>query len=147
MGIKKTIFILGLIGAGIYALQRCESTKSEEDFYPPRKGIKIEKIVDENNFGIFKGENLDELMKDIEENPEEFKDYAINISEIGLKSNYRREIWDRLNKEEKWLLIKEVSEYKANEFLHEMKRLSKDAYEKFKETEIYDNLTNERRQK
>jgi len=75
-GIKKTILILGLIGAGIYAFQRCNSSKSEENFYSKGK-TKIEKIIDGENPKVFRNENLDELIKNIEENPEEFRDYVM----------------------------------------------------------------------
>ncbi len=148
MKIKKTILTLALIGAGVYAFQRCNKyAKLRENVQTGENRARIEKLVEDASKTDRKNNSLDELMKYVEKDPEGMKSCVLDISEIGLKSSYRREIWDRLSKEEKWYLIKEVSEYKANEFWDEAKELSKDAYEKSKETRIYNKIMNERRSK
>ena len=146
MTIKKTILVLALIGAGLYGLHSC-SCDNKRHGLAENKSM-IEKLVEDKKISPeIRDRTLDEFVKYVRDNPSEMKSYVLDISEIGLKSDYRREIWDRLSKEEKWGLVKEVSEYKGNEFLGEVKDLSQDAYEKFKQTKLYDKLTNERGQK
>ena len=86
-------------------------------------------------------DNLADIVKiEVEVSPLEMKDYVLDISRIGLSSEYRNEIWQQLSKEEKWEIFKEASKYKAKECWKETKEIAKDAGEKFKETELYDKL-------
>ena len=146
MTLKKIILTLALVGVGIYGLQRCSSdVNPKETVSNVNDTSKIERLIEEERLQAERKKSLAESLKYVSSNPEQTKDYVLEVSEIGLKSSYKREIWERLSKEDKWGLVKEVAEYRGKEFWKEVKDLSGDAYEKFKETKLYDNLKNERR--
>ncbi len=112
MGLKRTIGILLLSGAiattGCFAVG-CTKTKATKQVVQEKVVIVAEK-QEQPMYGLA-GKNIDELFGYtkgiIGESPEEFKDYILDISKIGIENNYDQEIVNMFSDE---LLEKRISE-------------------------------------
>ncbi len=109
------------------------------DGNPEYHDMVVDYIIDfkkKNNLPFSK-ETIDNLAnlvkKEVEAYPIQMKDYVLNISKIGLNSDYRVEIWQQLTEEEKSELINNVVGYKTKELLDETRDITKDTYKKIME--------------
>jgi len=157
MGLKRTIGILILSGAiattGCFAVG-CTRTKATKPVVQEKVVVVTEK-QEQPMYGIA-GKNIDELLdytKGImRENPEEFKDYILDISKIGIENNYDNKIADMFSDE---LLEKRISEMSNKRKFRIIKPKKKkkvvDSYKKIvdfaekqkpKVRELYKNLEN-----
>jgi hypothetical protein len=109
---------------------------------PKKQELFIEQAINSNpNYSSETVEIISKLcLKHSKENPQVMKPFILDISNIGLKSDYKREVWDQLNKQEKWEIAKEVTQYKAGEIWEGVKDTTEDAYNKFKETKLYEKM-------
>ncbi|OIO62889.1 hypothetical protein COY26_05425 [Candidatus Woesearchaeota archaeon CG_4_10_14_0_2_um_filter_33_10] len=112
MGLKKTIGILVLTGAVAltsYFSVGCTRTKTTKPVVQERV-IGLTEKQEQLMYGIA-GKNIDGLLAYTEgivsEKPEEFKNYILDISKIGIDNNYDKEIVDMFSDE---LLEKRISE-------------------------------------
>ena len=112
MGLKRTIEILVLTGAVAltsYFAVGCTRTKATKPVAEEKMVVVAEK-QEQPMYGIA-GNNIDKLLdyteQIIKENHEEFKDYILNISKIGIDNCYDKEIADMFSDE---LLEKRISE-------------------------------------
>jgi len=116
------------------------------DDNPRQQELIVDYIIGirEKNELPFSGETIDKLAGIVQQEattcPVQMKNFVLDISAIGLKSDYRNEIWQQLTAEEKWQLVRDASEYKARECWEETKEIAEDAYEKFRETRLHDKM-------
>ena len=112
MGLKRTIgilFLTGAIAATSYLGAGCAKTDKTKPIVQEKVIVVTEK-QEQPMYGIA-GKNIDELFGYtkgiISENPEEFKNYILDISKAGIENNYEKEIADMFSDE---LLEKRISE-------------------------------------
>lgn len=112
MSLKRTIEILVLTGAVAltsYFTVGCTRTKATKPV-AEEKVIMVAKEQKQPMYGVA-GENINGLLDYTEvivsENPEEFKNYILDISKIGVDNGYDKEIVDMFSDE---LLEKRISE-------------------------------------
>ena len=112
MGLKRTmgiLFLTGVIAATSYLGVGCGKTEKTKPVVQEKVIVVTEK-QEQPMYGIA-GKNIDELFGYtkgiISENPEEFRNYILDISKIGIKNNYDKEIADMFSDE---LLEKRISE-------------------------------------
>lgn len=112
MGLKRTIgilFLTGAIAATSYLGAGCAKTEKTKPLVHEEVVVMTEK-QEQPMYGIA-GKDINELLdyteQIIKENHEEFKNYILNISKIGIENNYEKEIADMFSDE---LLEKRISE-------------------------------------
>ena len=112
MGLKRTIgilFLTGAIAATSYFGAGCARTEKTKPVVQERVVMVTEK-QEQPMYGIA-GENIDEFLGYtkgiVGKNPEEFKNYILDISKIGIDNGYDKEIVDMFSDE---LLEKRISE-------------------------------------
>ena len=136
MGLKRTIgilFLTGAIAATSYFGAGCARTEKTKPVVQEKVVAMTEK-QEQLMYGIA-GENIDELFwytkGIISENPEEFKDYILDISKIGIENSYDKEIANMFSDE---LLEKRISEMPNERKLRIIKPLieekARDSYKK-----------------
>ncbi len=112
MGLKRTIgilFLTGAIAATSYLGAGCARTEKTKPVVQEKVVVVAEK-QEQPMYGIA-GKNIDELLdyteRIVTENHEEFKDYILNISKIGIDKGYDKEIANMFSNE---LLEKRINE-------------------------------------
>ncbi|MBU3941828.1 MAG: hypothetical protein KKF74_02855 [Nanoarchaeota archaeon] len=112
MGLKRTIgilFLTGAIAATSYLGAGCAKTEKTKPLVHEEVVVMTEK-QEQPMYGIA-GKDINDLLdyteQIIKENHEEFKNYILNISKIGIENNYEKEIADMFSDE---LLEKRISE-------------------------------------
>ncbi|MBU4284328.1 MAG: hypothetical protein KJ968_04405 [Nanoarchaeota archaeon] len=112
MELKRTmgiLFLTGAIAATSYLGAGCAKTEKTKPIVQ-KKVIVVTEKQEQPMYGIA-GKNIDEFLdyteQIIKENHEEFKNYILNISKIGIENNYEKEIADMFSDE---LLEKRISE-------------------------------------
>jgi len=110
MGLKRTmgiLFLTGAIAATSYFGAGCARTEKKPVV---QKNVVVTEKQEQPMYGIA-GKNIDGLFRYtkgiISENPEEFKNYILDISEIGIENNYDKEIADMFSDD---ILEKRISE-------------------------------------
>ncbi len=112
MGLKRTmgiLFLTGAIAATSYLSAGCGKTEKTKPVVQEKVVVMTEKQK-QPTYGIA-GKNIGELLDYTEqivtENHEEFKDYILNISKIGIDKGYDKEIANMFSDE---LLEERISE-------------------------------------
>ena len=112
MGLKRTIgilFLTGAVAATSYLGAGCARTEKTKPVVQEKVVVVAEK-QEQPMYGIA-GKNIDELLdyteRIVTENHEEFKDYILNISKIGIDKGYDKEIANMFSDE---LLEKRINE-------------------------------------
>ncbi|MBU1205178.1 MAG: hypothetical protein KKE93_04700 [Nanoarchaeota archaeon] len=112
MELKRTmgiLFLTGAIAATSYLGAGCAKTEKTKPIVQ-KKVIVVTEKQEQPMYGIA-GKNIDEFLdyteQIIKENHEEFKDYILNISKIGIDKGYDKEIANMFSDE---LLEKRISE-------------------------------------
>lgn len=103
------LFLTGAIAATSYLGAGCAKTEKTKPIVQ-KKVIVVTEKQEQPMYGIA-GKNIDEFLdyteQIIKENHEEFKDYILNISKIGIDKGYDKEIANMFSDE---LLEKRISE-------------------------------------
>ena len=80
------------------------------------------------------------VTKNTLKDPKQMKAFVLDIAQIGLRSEYRGEIWDELTPEEKWKISREAIGHKSKQAYGVASELGVDVYDKLKETKLYGEL-------